>query len=299
MNTAAAVNEVYDVIRQDFAVVQATCGQGDYLQMNIYSNRMVANSAFGGHNHYGIIGFFLKNLAIDFLKLAQNSESQNALKPFANAFIAKLSDALRPEIDMAQVWEGYFAYTESARKLFLTPAERQVYKDKKSFTAAAFSILSEELLNGGRLFDERGQVTKGFLNESERIIRNHGAEERELVFNVLIVALDRLLDYVKYECSSTGPECIKSTLLPMTKRITEWTKGTERLPYDFASEILAAILFEWRLFFVRYFELGRAVTPDERKIELPPEAKKRLGNTIAEALRKDLSPSKERKEKRR
>jgi hypothetical protein len=58
-------------------------------------------------------------------------------------------------------------------------------------------------------------------------------------------------------------------------------------------------LFEWRLFFVRYFELGRAVTPDERKIELPPEAKKRLGNTIAEALRKDLSPSKERKEKRR
>jgi hypothetical protein len=238
-------------------------------------------------------------LAIDFLKLAQNSESQNALKPFANAFIAKLSDALRPEIDMAQVWEGYFAYTESARKLFLTPAERQVYKDKKSFTAAAFSILSEELLNGGRLFDERGQVTKGFLNESERIIRNHGAEERELVFNVLIVALDRLLDYVKYECSSTGPECIKSTLLPMTKRITEWTKGTERLPYDFASEILAAILFEWRLFFVRYFELGRAVTPDERKIELPPEAKKRLGNTIAEALRKDLSPSKERKEKRR
>jgi hypothetical protein len=290
-----SISEVFDVIIQDFTVAISAYNEGNYSQMNIYSNRMIADSVFAQRSRYGVVGFFLKNLATDFLRLAQSSDSQNALKPFAIAFISKLKEALKPELDFGQVWQGYSAYVDSARKLFMTPVEKQVYKDNKAFTATAFSLLAGELLKGETLFEEQGQVTKGFLNESERLIRNHGAEERDLVFNCLVIALDRLLDYVKFACSAKGADCFKSNLVPLTHRMKEWMEGKEGLPYKDATDTLAAILLEWRLFFLRYTELGRVVPSDERKIELPAEARKRLGDTITEALKKDLGRSKIKK----
>lgn len=289
------MNESYSVVTQDFAAAISAFDEGDYPQMNVYSNRLIANSVFGQQRQYGIIGFFLKNVATDFLRLTVSSDSQNALKPFASAFMSKLKEALKPELELMHVWQGFFAYTESSRKIFLTPAEKQVYKENKAFTAIAFSALANELLKGEHLFEEQGQVTKAFLNESARLINSHGAQERDLVFSTLVTALDRFCDYVKVACSGKSADCFKSKLLPFTERMTQWREGNEGLPYADASGILADILVEWRFSFLRYFELRRFISAEEKKIELPPEARKRLGDTITEALKKDLGGGKIKK----
>jgi hypothetical protein len=298
MNSVAE-EVTYTVLNQDFLAAIRAYEQSDFALFNVYANRLMADTVFGREKQYGLIGFFLKSLAIDFLRLANNSDAQNGLKPIAGAFISMLREGLNlnkqevtPKPDVTPVWQGYFAYVDSSRKVFMHPIEKQVYKDNKPFTAAAFSVLSNELLGGDWIFEENSQITKAFLTESERLLRNHGGTERDLVLNSLVTALHRLLDYVKFGCSGKGNECVKSHILPFVERIKEWMTANEKLPFNVAGDILADIILQWRLYFIRYGEIGRAIPAEEKKIELPSEAKKRIGDTIAEALKKDLGRSK-------
>lgn len=278
--------ELYEIIRQDFAAVAAACSEDDYSLMNVYSNRLMGNCLFAPGKEFGLIGFFLKDVAIDFLNLGTASESQKALKPVASALISKLNDGLKPQLELRSIWDGYFAYVDSSRKLFMTPIERRVYKDDKVFTALAVSRLAE-FLRDEIMFEEQGQLLKGIASECERLIRIHGAQGREIVFNCLVSCLDRLTDYVKLGCAKQA-NCMKDALTPWLDKITAWSEEKESSPYKHASDILADLVLEWRRSFIRYADLPRATAKEERRIELPAEAKKRLGDTIAEALKKDL-----------
>jgi hypothetical protein len=281
------MSELYEIVRQDFAAAALACNEGEYSLMNVYSNRLMGNCVFGDRKEFGLIGYFLKEIAIDFLKLGTSSESQNALKPIASALISKLNAALKPELDLASAWDGYFAYVDSSRKLFVTDVEKKTYRDDKAFTASAVSTLARQFLRDEALFQESGQLLKGILSECERLIRNHGAEDRDIVFSCLVTALDRLTDYLKLG-SPINQDAFKSAITPYLIRLTDWTAANEGAPFSIASDILSDVLLEWRRSFVRYTEIGRVTATEERKIELPLEAKKRLGDTIAEALKKDL-----------
>jgi hypothetical protein len=279
--------DIYEVIRQDFAAATAAFEEADFSQLNMYSNRLMGNALFGNQKQYGLIGFFLKSIATDFLKGGVNTELETRLRPIASTFISRLHECLQPTTDLNGVWEGYFAYKESSRKLHMNSVERRVYRDNVGFTKQAFSYLADELLIGDAVFHEHGLVSTAVLVEIDRAIRNHGAEQRELVLQSLVVAFDRLIGYMKVAFSSDA-QGLRSTISPWLQRIKQWTSHEERLPYDEASEILCDMVFEWRRMYIRYMELGRAVPREERKIELPLQAKQKIGDTIAEALQKDL-----------
>jgi hypothetical protein len=283
--------DIYDVIRQDFAAATTAFNESDFSQVNLYANRLMANVLFGTTKEYGLVGFFLKNLAIEFLKTEEDSELRKNLRPLGTSFISKMNEALKPDLDLQRIWEAYFVFAEASRKLSMTPVEQRVYRDNKAFTEQAFSFLTRELYTHGAVFHEHGLVSKAVIVEAERIIRVHGGEEKHLVLFSLFQALDRLIDYIRIACSSSGPETFKSTVSPWLDRINAWCQAGENLPYLQATDILSDIVWEWRRLFMGYMEMGRVSTSEERKIELPLEAKKRLSNTIAQALQKDLEKS--------
>ena len=297
------MTEVYEATRQDFAAARAAFDDSDFQQMNICSNRLMANVLFGDEKLYAVPGFFMKNLAIEFVRGGVDSTLARDLRPIAEAFIAKIDKAFQPEVDLHLIWDAYFEYTENTRKLHMTPGERKTYRDNKAFSSRAFSYLASELLAGEALFHEHGFGLKAFMTEADRIVRNHGVEKKDVVLLALIVALDRLNGYIRVACSSASEgqnmDCVKSLLAPFVDRIKSWHERPEDLPYADATGTLCDIILEWRKYFLRHLEPGRVAVSEQQQIELPADAKKRIGDTIAQALQKDLVGKRGKNKKQR
>jgi hypothetical protein len=280
------VTVLYEVTKQDFAAAKGAFDANDFQQMNILANRLMANVLFGDQKLYAVFGFFMRGLASDFLAVSRDSGLLEELRPKAEVFLDKLERAFTPEIDLDLIWESYFEYEESTRKLHMTAVERKTYQDNAAFTAQAFRHLVAEFLAESAIFHQRSLVFKGFLQEADRLVRNHGADRPTLIFLLLIKALDWLNEYLRFSWSlPTGQldvDSFKSNLCPILNRVKEWHERSEGPPYTEATTFLCDIILEWRRCFVRYGEPAR----QEQKIDLPPEARKRIGDAIAQALYK-------------
>jgi hypothetical protein len=286
--------EVLNIVKQDFAAAQVAFDQRDFALMNIYSNRLMSNLIFAERDQKKLVlpGLFMKDVASDFLGLREESTIDEFHKT-ANLSIAKIRDCITPDLDLARFWNDYVEYYKNLRKVVMNPIERKTYKDDVKFTREAMLFLSRQIFEGQALFTENGLIIKGFLQEADRLMRCHGAEARELVAFSLVKTLDWLNEYYRLMCSSTGAgvdlEAVKSKLSPFLEAIKEWFRNSEELPYTNATDILCDGILEWRICYINYLDRGRQPMESERRIELPIEAKKRIGDTIARALQKDVA----------
>jgi hypothetical protein len=286
--------ELFDISRQDLAAAKAAFEERDFRLMNILANRLMSNVLFGseGEKIFALPGFFLKDMALDFINL-RDETGLNDLHKIAKTSIAQVEEALKRDLDLASFWSAYLKYWNDTRKVNMTAAERKNYKDNAAFTSRAVSFLSKELFEGDSVFLENSLVIKGFLQEMDRISRCHGADDREMVLCLMVKAIDWVNDYYRLACLSAqgvvNSECIKTKLSPFLERIKRWRDEQEEAPYKNASDILCDSILEWRRYYIVYLERGRLSPEAERRIELPLDTKKRIGDTIAEALQKDIS----------
>jgi hypothetical protein len=286
--------EILDITRQDFAAAKAAFEERDFRLMNILANRLMSNVLVGSEDEkmFALPGFFLKDMALDFITLRDDA-GLNDLHKIAKASIAQVEEALKRDLDLASFWSAYLKYWNDTRKLNMSAAERKSYKDNAAFTSRAISFLSKELFTGESVFLENSLIIKGFLQEMDRIIRCHGADDREMVLCLLVKVMDWLHDYYRLACSSAqgvvNSECIKTKLSPFLERIKRWHDEQEQAPYKNASDILCDGILEWRRYYIVYLERGRLSAEAERRIELPLDTKKRIGDTIVEALQKDVA----------
>jgi hypothetical protein len=286
--------EVLSIVKQDFAAAKAAFDQRDFPQMNIFSNRLMSNLVFGEREQKELVlpGLFLKDVASDFLALREEAITDELHKSAATS-ITKIGEVISSDLDLVRFWNVYTEYYKNLRKLSMSPIERQAYKDNIPFTWAAMLFLSKEIFEGKALFVENGLILKGFLQEADRLMRCHGAQSRELVAFSLVKVLDWLNEYYRVMFSSVGAgidlAAVKSRLSPFLERIKDWFQNSEELPYMNATGILCDGILEWRICYINYLERGRGPMESERRIELPVEAKKRIGDTIAEALQKDVA----------
>jgi hypothetical protein len=293
---------LYEVTRADFTAAKAAFDSGDFQQMNVYSNRLMSNVLFGEDNLYVLPGFFMKNIAIEFIRVGGDSTIGRELRPKAQAFISKLKDAFKEQIDLTAIWESYFEYDKATRKLHMTEVERKAYKENAAFTDEALDyLLREFLFDGNSLFLENNLVLKGILIEADRLVRNHGVGSKHSVMVCLLIALDRFYEYARMECTSPreglNRQALEQILTPFIDGLKRFHEEKSQAPFEAATELLCKIILDWRRCFIRYMELGKPSMAEEGKIKLPIEARKKIGETIAQALQKDLN-SKGRKDRK-
>lgn len=105
-------------------------------------------------------------------------------------------------------------------------------------------------------------------------------------------ALGRYYEYLVYgEATAERIEDKKefeNKIYPYVDRIAEVFSDLENLEriYKQATEIINELGYNWRKSFINYLEPIRR-TP-ESKIEIPEEAKKKIGKTISEAFEKEI-----------
>jgi hypothetical protein len=284
---------IYEILKQDFAAAKAAFDQSDPHNLNICANRLMANVVFGDEDDkkYMVPGYFLRIVANDFLAIKDETVAKSAREP-AEHFIATIERAFTEQLDSKPIWNGFFEYTERKRQVLLPPTERRAYKLDPSFTARGVRYLTQKFFDDPFVARSNSIVLRALLTEADRLIRNHGAEHKELVVYCLMRALDWLDRYLPLafaDAEKSGSlETVKGDILPYIERMQNWYSGSEELPYHEATEILCDLLLSWRKFFFRYLD-GTKVSPgEERRVELPGQVRQRIGETIAQALQRDI-----------
>jgi len=286
--------DIYEICRQDFTAARLAFEERDFRLLNILGNRSMSNVLFGNGKDDNILalpGFFLKDVALDFLTLKDETRIADLYRT-ARDSIERIDEAFKRELDLAEFWSTFSKYSNDARGAGRTVAEGKAYKDNLAFTSQAFSILMSTVVDKDLVFQQHSMVIKGFLYEADRIIRCHGADDTDFLTTLLMRCADWLNDYYRQAFSSgqgvIDLERVKGKLLPLLESIKQWRDEKEKSPFKNASTILCNAIVEWRRCFVLYLERSRVSAEAERRIELPVEAKKRIGETIADALQKDL-----------
>ena len=293
---------IYEILKQDFAAAKAAFDNSDAHDLNICANRLMANVVFGdeGDEKYMVPGYFLRIIANDFLAIKDETVAKSAREP-AEHFIGVIERAFTEQLDSKAIWNGFFEFTDRKRQLFVSPSERKAYKSNPSFTARGLAYLTQKFFNDPFLASEDSIVLRALLTESERLIRNHGAERKELVLYSLMRALDWLDRYLPLALAdaekSGNLERVKGDILPYIERMRRWYSGPEDLPYQDATKLLCDLLLCWRKFFFRYMDRTKLSIEEERRIELPGQVRQRIGETIAQALQKDLGEKNQKSKK--
>jgi hypothetical protein len=121
----------------------------------------------------------------------------------------------------------------------------------------------------------------------DRIIRVHGGETREICLISLFRALSFCFDYIDFFEKDHRNEIVEKSIFPYLDSITAATQKGE-IDIDHITDLLARIVFDWRIRYTQFLEPPRAVTIEERKVTVTEETRKKLSESVEKALEKEV-----------
>lgn len=277
--------EISQIIMQDLKAILLAAREDDYRLMNIFSNRIMMNATFNENSNFAVLGFFFKEIAkiCGTIKTNKDTTAYSTAKSIALNYIESADIKDRSE----KLWTDYTAFYNKIRKYQEDEYERESYEDNPEFTCMSFNWLLK-LVNMDKqlLFNPANQLIAGIANEMDRIIRVHGGGLRENCLVSLFKALTLYSSYLSYFEKDYRNKTIENSILPYIDLIT--ATHMEKVNPDRVTDILAKIVFDWRISYIRFLERPSMVTVEEPKAEITAETKKKLSESIERALEEEV-----------
>ncbi|MDH5483496.1 MAG: hypothetical protein OEY22_11575 [Candidatus Bathyarchaeota archaeon] len=274
------------IVKQDMKAALSAAQNDDFEEMNIYSNRIMTNAIFDENSNFALLGFFFKEIArtCGSVKTNRDTTAYATAKSIATSYIESVDIESKSE----QLWSNYVEFYNKIRKYEQNEHENKSYEDDLSFTNASLNWLVE-LINKDRklLFKPENRLITGILTEMERIARVHGAQIREICLISLFRALNLYSSYLDYFDKDYRNEIIENSVLPYLDSIKAAAQN-EKIDFDPITQLLAKIIFDWRVCYIRFMERPRIVPIGERKVAVSEETKKRLSESVEKALQKEV-----------
>lgn len=283
-----------DALNQDLLACKRAIENDLFEDANIYANRLMSNALLASDKRLMIPGFLLKEVALDLAAIQRRKGPLADAKSVSLKFVSRLSNKLASKkLDLPALWSDFSGYFSEAHEHLMNDEERESYKANPKFSrqvvewAVAFLGKRKELL-----LRSNSNLIKGVLIETSRVLRVHGSDEGGLIAESLMIALDRLYDYIRYAYGDDEVafrEQVQGTTIPWTDRVAEILSQLPKgLDVDAASELLGELAIRWREFYVEFMDLPRLVTAEQRVVEVPAEAKEKITETIVSALEKEV-----------
>jgi hypothetical protein len=96
-------------IHQDLEAARFAFNDNDFESMNVYANRIMSNvSFFSEAKVTGIQGFFLKDMALEYLRLSRrDAAALTTAKVFGEKYFGKLMQSISSTGDEMQIWKDF------------------------------------------------------------------------------------------------------------------------------------------------------------------------------------------------
>ncbi|BDQ31148.1 hypothetical protein NZNM25_01520 [Nitrosopumilus zosterae] len=232
--------------------------KSDFKTSNILANRIMTNAWFFDNLNYGIVGFQLRQFALDALNSSRVNNTNGAKQvtseasSFSDFIITQLSSG---KFNLTELWTKFNIQREKYRKSLLPPEEKDVYPSNPDFTNATFSKILE-ILNRrkGDVTFVTNNLLKGILNELNRTARTYGTKINETYLWCLIIMLERVDDYIAITAVDKVDfeKRTREEILPLIEEVLKiFEKGADP---DSVSKLLWKMIATWRESFIRFLE---------------------------------------------
>lgn len=291
---------IIETINQDMAAAIEALKKDEFDFVNIIGNRIATNLMIGNRNDLMMIGFLLKEVPVELERIRDvNERNFPKCKDIGRKFLEELQELLSKEqIDKKEIWKNYENYEKGIRKYLLNDIEASTYKESQNFTKETRLMLLQHLnQNKELLLSERNDLVDGVIREISRVINIHGFNSEDLVFYLLMKVFRSYYNYFLYDYvekkESDKKEKEREINLYMEK-IHELFSAENKLDaiYEQSADMIGELGVKWRKYFINYGEI-RLLLKAERgaeipRIEIPQEAKKKIGEVITEGLKKEV-----------
>lgn len=289
-----------EIIKEDLKVARKYLGDNNFESVNIIANRIMSNLlvAEGIEKILMTIGWILRDISGEMnLTRAYKDKSKisNAVNE-AKTSLDKLIEMLaKNEHTEQKILEIYFNYQKRVRKYLLPVQEDAVYTIKPEFTRKVNLMMIKHLLDNRKLLLQgNNNLIKGIISDISRCINEHGAKEADYILYLVFRAFDSYYDYALYsEIGIDGKiknvESLESKLSSYIERIEKMVPmmdGDLEELCKYSVDILVDLAIEFRTYYINYMSI---YTPVKKMIEMPEEAKKKIGETIAKAFEEEAT----------
>ena len=286
---------IIETISQDMGVAIAALKGDEFVLVNILGNRIATNLMVGNRNELIMIGFLLKEIPGELRIIGEvNDRKLPECKNRGIEFIKNLQKLLNTdEVDIGGIWEEYENYEKDIKKYLLTKSEASIYKDSQNFTKETRLMLVKYLdKNKDLLLRENGNLIDGIIREIGRVINTHGFYPGDLIFYLLMKAFGSYYNYFIYDYfggEETDKKEKEKEIKLYVERIHKLFSEENELKdlYKQSAEMIGEFGAKWRKYFINYGET-RIPVRAERRVEMPSEAEKKIGEVITEAFQKEV-----------
>jgi hypothetical protein len=283
------------VLKEDLSAATEAFDRSDFTTMNILANRFMGNTVFDDSLlNYCVIGFFAKNVSLDFLRIQADEDLLKKKSKMGKTCLAELKKSLEQDVfSPILAWNAMFKYKQSMRETFTPESERGVYSENVDFVNRCFGKLTSLLKEEQEvLLMEQNLFLSGILNEMDRITRSHGMNYDHFAFFNIITAFEKLYRYLWYSAFQPNGiinrEKLQRDISPYIDQIVSFREENkeEAEIIATATTLISTILVSWRIQFILFMEIGLSKQPEQKRVELPEEAKKRIMEIITQDMGK-------------
>ena len=286
-----------ETIKQDMLVAIEALKRDNFDLVNIIGNRIASDSMIMKRNELIITGFLLKEVSIEIRRVKEiNEKNLTRCKDTGRKFLEGLLSLLEDKIVNKEIWEKYQNYEKEVRKYLISDIESSIYKENPDFTKETRTMLLEHLTGNKRLLTKRDyRSVEGIASEISRVINAYGFYPEDLVFYLVMKVFSSYYNYFIYDYYLEESEEEKTK---KEKEINSYIDNIYELfsagnnlndLYEGSTKIIGELGTKWRAHFINLGEIRMIV---ERGIELPPEAKKKIEEGIAEVFERKIKEGK-------
>jgi len=253
----------------------------------------MTNACFFDDKYFGIIGFFLRQLALDGItaNAVNNTEAENLIKEQTSQFIDAILGQLNTEKDLTQLWIKYSLALAKTRPAILLEDEKKAYKSNSEFTHLIFQeAISVLFQNKKELTYLTNNLIKGVLNELNRVSRTHGVKTEDLYLHSLLIMLERIDEYVGMTILDKDDfkNRIEKEVLPDIEKLSSIL--TESNNEVVINDFLWDLIKKWRIDYIRFLEPRRTGQPQYQGQLLANEpVKSELVDELAKGLEEEVT----------
>jgi len=285
-----------EIFRQDLDVFSDNIRNKDFRSGNILANRIMSNAYFFDEKYFGIIGFFLRQFAIDGLNFntINKIEGVNLIKDKTSEFVDKIKGQLNTEKNLGQLWIAYSNIMMVTRPTYLVENERKYYKTELEFTNQIFEKIFKFLFkNLNELTYPTNNMLKGILNEIQRVMKTHGADKTKLYLLSIILMLERIDEYIGMTALDKDEfkRRVEKEIIPNVQKIESIVSRINDPEVEGAvNEILWDLIKQWRTDFVKFLEpRSQAQLQSKGKPTITEPVKSELVDELAESLEDEVA----------
>lgn len=283
-----------DMYTKNIKVAALSFKTEDFQLMNIIGNRIMSDSLFGSSEDFALFGFFVKQMALDYLNLKPRISESDFLdaKLVGEKYLETLLSSSE-DMDIAKSWADYHEFNIKIGQYSASDIDKnikEIYGDNPSITENVRHWLIDFLVNHrDMLYDRNNNFFKGLINELQRVGLAYDYTVMDTIIFSCLVALDRYYEYFVIEHTAENgildKEKVKTTLFPHIDKIKDFSSSSE-VDYKEVTHLLWQLIKCWRESFIYYSELPYRPAP--KPIELSKEAKKKLSEAVSKALQKEI-----------